>query len=97
MSKVNIQLFLFIAIPVLLVVGILSGIIFFGYRVYTDLQTLKTQVAWLSNTSTSTAPLMQAAGAGARENFAALCVLSQNPQICQAAGISLQAPQTPQK
>ena len=82
-----------IVVPLLL----LGGIGFFFYRVYADLQTLKTQVAWLSNTGTSTAPLMQAAGAGARENFAALCVLSQNPQICQAAGISLQAPQTPQK
>jgi hypothetical protein len=91
MNKLTIQLFLFLAIPTLCV----GGMLFFGYQVYVDLQTLKTQVAWLSNTGTSTSPLMQAAGAGVRENYAALCVLMQHPQVCQAAGMPVQTSPVP--
>lgn len=85
MHKFSIQLCLILAIPVLLV----GGMLWFGYRVYTDLQTLKTQVAWLSNTSATNTPLMITGGTVVQNNFAGLCVLSQNPQICQAAGMQL--------
>ena len=84
MNKLNLQLLMFLLIPLL----ILGGIGFFFYRMYADLQMLKSQVAVLSDVSTSTAPLVRIGSGIVQNNFAGLCILSNNPQICQAAGIT---------
>jgi hypothetical protein len=80
----NRQLIIVLAVLVLIV----GSIGFFFYRMYADLQMLKSQVAVLSDVSTSTAPLVRIGSGIVQNNFAGLCILSNNPQICQAAGIT---------
>jgi hypothetical protein len=70
---------------------------FFFYCMYADLQTLKAQVAFLSNTSTSTAPLVQIGSAIATNDLQALCLITGHPTICQRVGMNPQrsVPATP--
>ena len=82
MNKLDVQLFAIISVPVL----ILGGIGFFSFRMYSDLQTLKTEVHTLADTSTSSAPLIKLGNAIVTNNFAGLCVVSGNQTLCKAAG-----------
>jgi hypothetical protein len=98
MNKRNLQLGALIVVPLL----ILGGIGLFFYRMYAEIKATQAEVKATAalieqkfNLGTSTAPLVQLGSNIVTNNFAALCILSNNSQICQAAGINPQATPAP--
>lgn len=91
MNKIDLKILILMLIPLL----ILGGIGFFFYRMYTDLQTVKTQVAALSDISTSTSPLIRVGSDIVMNDLQALCLVTGHPAICQRVGMQQPQVQTP--